>query len=147
MKEYVLCICFSILFCAGVNLFVPSARYAGIINIVCGVYILHTMLSPVKGIIATEFKIDNPNSFFEVDSSFRGLISESSETMEEIFKESPINVMETQLKRELADMYGAQVELKTDEYGLAAYVTADDKYVESIRNYIEKSYSIKTVFE
>ena len=54
LNDYVLSICFAIIFCVVVEVLTPSERYKKIIKIVSGIFILYTLMMPVKNLLKEE---------------------------------------------------------------------------------------------
>lgn len=145
MREYVVCICFSILFCIGVNLLVPSPKYNGIIRIVCGIFILQTMLIPVKNIISSDINARIPEEIFNFDKDFGSFSKQSKEHMDRALVNNSRLAMENQIQREIKGIYAGKVEITETKEGLTAYVESADEGYSKAKEYIEKTYGIKTV--
>ncbi len=77
MKEYILSLCFAILFCAGVNILIPSKKYEGIIRILCGVFVIATVVTPLKKAVLGGNIQRNTSKVFESDPDFELRVSES----------------------------------------------------------------------
>ena len=74
MKNYLLLVSMTIMVCVVVNILVPSPKYSGIIKIVCGLFVVHTLISPIKSIFKTKaFSFEMPalvHDSFESRSRF-----------------------------------------------------------------------------
>ncbi len=77
MKEYILSLCFAILFCTGVNILVPGKKYEGIIRILCGVFVIATVVTPLKKAVLGSNIQRNTAKIFESDPDFELRVSES----------------------------------------------------------------------
>ena len=77
MKEYILSLCFAILFCTGVNILVPSKKYEGIIRILCGIFVIATVVTPLKNAVLGANIQRNTPKVFESDPDFEFRVSES----------------------------------------------------------------------
>ncbi len=77
MKEYILSLCFAILFCTGVNILIPNKKYEGIIRILCGVFVIATVVTPLKNAVLGANIQRNTAKIFESDYDFELRVSES----------------------------------------------------------------------
>lgn len=77
MKDYILSLCFAILLCTGVNILVPGKKYEGIIRILCGVFVIATVVTPLKSAVLGRNIQRNTQKVFEGSYDFELRVSES----------------------------------------------------------------------
>lgn len=149
MKEYVLGVCFAMLFCVAVNTLIPQKRYGGIIKIVCGVFVVFTILSPLENILFSKFSLGD---FFDAnydDWGFYSSIEESRKNFENTIKSGYNEISEEELGRELSVLTKENVSVKinvlSDSIVATVYGVGAKKHP-LVKEYIKSNYGISVEF-
>ena len=144
MREYVMRICFSIVFCSGINLLIPHKRYEGIIKIVCGVFVVFTIISPIRDILFDTDYFDSLKSIQYDDWGFYDITEKSRRD----FKDVSLNDTEKEISSYLTGKFSDEVsvELVMEEDDIKAYVKCRYNDFNSIKRYLQSAYSIKAEF-
>lgn len=144
MREYVIRICFAIVFCSGINLLIPHKRYEGIIKIVCGVFVVFTIISPIRDILFDTDYFDSLKSIQYDDWGFYDITKKSRQD----FKDVSLNDTEKEISSYLTEKFSDEVsvELVMTEDDIKAYVKCSYNDFNSIKGYLQSAYSIKAEF-
>ncbi len=149
MKEYVLGVCFAMLFCVAVNILIPQKRYGGIIKIVCGIFVVFTILSPLENILFSKFTLQD---FFNAnydDWGFYSAVEDSRKNFEDTIKSGYGKISETELGRELRMLTKESVSVKIDvlpDGAVATVYGAQEEQHALIKEYIKSGYGISVNF-
>ena len=146
MREYVICICFAMLFCVGVKILTPSKKYDGIIKIVCGVFVITTIISPLKKFLNLDFNYDYFGDFMKDNEEFAYSVEKSREEFSEDIISYGEKNLSNQISREIEELFADDVAVESYD-GKAWRVTdSETENREKIREYIRKTYGCETVF-
>ena len=96
MKGYVLSVAFAVIICLGASLLTPSERYKGIIKIVCGVFVVSVILSPIKSLLSGNFV---PDIAFENSGAdqFDDIAESSSEKFKNSISQNTQNILNSRI--------------------------------------------------
>ena len=149
LNTYVISICFVMLFCIVVEILSPSEKYKGIIKLVLGIFILYTLLSPIRGLlnpITYDFKL--PDISVENQGSYIVHEKKTKDIFDEILYSSAAESIETEIKCSLDALVGADVnvsvEVDADDLKISVSGVPPEKHDE-VYQYIEKGFSTKPV--
>ncbi len=145
MKEYVLSVAFAVIICLGANLLTPTEKYRGIVKIVCGVFVVSVILSPIKALLTGDLVPEISYEDFNEDE-FNAISKNSAENFKNNISENARDMLTLRISKELCDITGQKV---------TAYFTEDALYVEgvpaeeksAVEKYVLEQYGVKTVFE
>jgi len=142
MREYVICVCFAILFCVGVSILVPSKKYSGIIKIVCGIFVISTVVSPIKNITFYDRVDFDFEKYFE-DEEFNFYLEQGKEKFGSALNSKKTSEMA--LAEEIKLLSKCDVKLKIEEDSLYIEGAQEDKKAK-IYDYLKNTYSIEAIF-
>jgi len=144
MKEYLISVTFSVILCVGVSLIVPSPSYGGIMKIICGVFVVHTLLLPIKNISFASFgnfsfrDTDTENDFlFDVSQRENQFKNALFKKTEDIFRE--------EICGELRKLYSDAIEVRIINGALWVY-NAPVKHRGNIEKYLKDKWNSRVVF-
>ncbi len=145
MKGYVISICFALLFCSAAELVIPSKKYTGIIKIVCGIFVVGVIVSPIKNLIKIDYTKYDTDLYLTDDYGFFSKVNKSRDTfLNELMKNSSETV-ENEISKEIGAVFGVQIRFEFDGQRLMAY-GAQENSKEEISKYILKHYELETSF-
>lgn len=145
MREYIVCICFAVIFCAGVGILVPGKKYEGIIKIVCGIFVVSTVLGPIKNILSHSGDALNFDRYFTDDGSFDYYVSYGRDEFNKALLSPENEITEAVLVAEIRTLAGGDVTVNLQ--GGNAYITGvDGKDEDSVMKYLKDTYSINAIF-
>ena len=136
----VISVAFAIVFCVGISLLVPSPSYTGIMKIICGVFVVYTLLSPIKKIVYSELPAYD-FSGFAYDENFERIVEESRSS----FFQSMSELAKDAIEKEVSLKWGADISIALEKDKVCIY-HAKEEYHDDIAEYIRKNYGIDTVF-
>lgn len=144
MNEYVLKITLAIIFCAGINILIPSQKYAGIMKIICGIFVVYAVLSPLKNILLNDVSFKVNEDYFK-NSVLENRVEESREEFKEILTDSSNEILLGTLKEDIKNLCNLDLDIEVTDN--TVYITgSDDINQPLIQKYIKKQYGLDTVF-
>lgn len=144
IKGYVISICFAILFCVAINILVPSKKYSGIMKIVCGVFVIATIVSPIKQVM--NFDLTNTDKYFRNDE-FEYSVSNAKEKFDKALLSQGTFEAESEIKENIRLRFGIDAEVSTNQSGITIYLPeCDDSMKEKISDYLRNIYSGNEIF-
>lgn len=145
MREYIVCICFAVIFCSGVAILVPGKKYEGIIKIVCGIFVVSTVLGPVKNILSHSSDALNPDRYLKDDGSFDYYVSYGRDEFNKALLSPENETAHLVLAAEIRTLTGGDVTVSLQDGN--AYITGvDSKDEDSVMKYLKDTYSINAIF-
>ncbi len=148
MREYVISVCFAILFCVGVFIVLPHKRYEGIVKIVCGIFVISTVASPIPGILKIAYDKFNFADYIIDENGFYEKVEENEKNYTQYMQENFMEIASENLEKEILSVMGIDVRINIDTSSATA--VAEDvpgEYREKVKNYINENYSLNTVFD
>jgi len=148
MREYVVSVCFAILFCVGVFIVLPHKRYEGIIKIVCGIFVISTVASPIPGILKIGYEKFELADYLTDENGFFEKVEESEKNYTQYMQDNFGKIASGNLEKEISSVMGINVGISIDTS--SASVVAEDvppQYREKLKNYISTNYSLNTIFD
>lgn len=148
MREYVISVCFAILFCVGVFIVLPHKRYEGIVKIVCGIFVISTVASPIPGILKIGYDKFNFADYTIDENGFFEKVEENEKNYTQYMQENFMEIASGNLEKEILSVMGIDVRINIDTSSATA--VAEDvpsEYREKVKNYINENYSLNTVFD
>ncbi len=146
MREYVICICFAMLFCVGVKILTPSKKYDGIMKIVCGVFVISTIVSPIKNILDLDFNYDYSEGFMKDSEEFAYSVEKSREEFSKNILSNAEKNLSGQISAEIKKLFGDDVTVQTGDGKVLKVTDSTPENREKIKEYIRKTYGCETVF-
>lgn len=149
MKSYVLCVCFAILFCVGISILVPGKKYMGIMKIICGIFILYTILTPLKGVLFSGYTLSDVSDFLKDDDGFFDAVERSKRNFERALISGSHSYAESEIASAVSRLNGSEVTvtLEPGENTTTAYLIGADKEKQSqISDFLKKTYALEAVF-
>ncbi len=137
------------LFCVGVNVLVPQKRYGGIIKIVCGVFVVFTILSPLENILFSKFSLVEYFHANYDDWGFYSAVEESRKNFEDTIKSGYSKISEEELGRELSMLTKESVSVKVDVLQDGAVATVyglGNEHRSLVEEYIKSNYDMSVEF-
>ena len=145
MKGYVLSVAFAVIICLGASLLTPSERYRGIVKIVCGVFVVSAILSPIKVLLKGNSMPDLKFNNYGADQ-FDDIAQSSSEKFKNDISQNTKNLLNSRISEELTKLIGKKVKADLGEDVLFAEgVPAEEQ--PGVEKYILENYGLKTVFK
>ncbi len=127
-----------------VNILVPSKKYSGIMKIVCGVFVIATIVSPIKQIM--NFEISDTDKYFR-DDKFEYSVTESKEKFDRALLSRGLSDLEDEIKESIRREFGISASISLDENGINVYLTdGDDSVKDKISDYLGERYSADNIF-
>ncbi len=146
MREYVICICFAMLFCVGVKILTPSKKYDGIIKIVCGVFVITTIISPMKKFLNLDFNYNYFEDFMKDNEGFAYSVEKSREEFSEDIISYGEKNLSHQISGEIEKLFGDVVSVELYDGKSWRVTGCETKNRERISEYIRNTYGCETVF-
>ena len=148
MREYVVSVCFAILFCTGVFIVLPDKRYEGIVKIVCGIFVISTVASPIPGILKIGTEKFSFTDYLSDEIGFFEKAEESQKSYTEYMEKNLSDIASQKLKSEIFSVFGIDAQVKVDASSAEVVVEGiEEKYKENVKSYINTNYSLNTVFD
>lgn len=143
MKNYLLLVSMTIMVCVVVNILVPSPKYSGIIKIVCGLFVVHTLISPIKSIFKTKaFSFEMPAL---VHDSFESRARFAEKSFEEIITSKREEILSREISAEVKKLWNSSLTVEVKE-GKAWVHNSTQKDFEDMKNYLKDRYGLIAVF-
>ena len=146
MKAYVVAITFSIILCAAADMIVPSQKYRGIIRIACGLFVIGTIVSPIKDLIGFEYSSFDSNVFLAGKDEFFFKVEQGKQNYKEYLEENGNGIVQDEISKELSSVFGQNVTVKIAGEGLVLS-DAEVSKREEITEYIKKQYALDVTYE
>ena len=144
MKEYILSVGTAIAVCVIVNLMVPSTKYQGIMKIICGLFVVYTLINPIKNIFKGNLSLPD-NYYTSYDEEFNRRAQSALETFDELMVQGTCLVTSEQLTSDLRKRWNSSVTAKVE--GTAVRIeNADAEDFDDMEDYIKRNYGLTTVF-
>ena len=144
MKEYILLVSMTIMVCVVVNLMVPSPKYAGIVKIVCGLFVVNTLISPIRSIFKTGTFNLEINSFV-ADGEFESGAQLAKKNFDEILASKRAEILSAEVTADLKKLWSDSI--SAEVIGKEVRVNnADDKDFDDIKKYLKDRYGLVAVF-
>ena len=142
LNNYVVSICFVMIFCIVVEVLTPSERYKGIIKIVSGIFILYTLITPIKGLLNPQIYEFDFRNFSSVNI---GEYKTYEEKTKSLFDKALSDAIEDTIESELVAVYGnINIDVTFDNSEIVISGFPSEKHDE-IYAYVEKGYGIKPI--
>ncbi len=143
MKEYILSVSVAIMVCVVVTLLIPSPKYAGIIKIACGLFVVNILINPIKGIFKNKtfsFGMDS----FVYEGDFHSKAHHAEKDFDEILKEKREEILSSEVTTNVKKLWNSSisVEVTGDE---AMVNNAEKKDFENIKKYLKDHYGLTAV--
>jgi len=144
INNYILSICFAIIFCIFAEAFTPSERYRGIIKIVSGVFVLYTFLMPVKGLLDLDsYNFEIPDISTVDGNEYKFYEDKTSEIFNETLRETSRQNLETDIRKTFEES-DAVVEIDQNNSTITVSGIAHSDF-DKISDYIENKYNFKAL--
>ena len=145
MKQYILSITFSVIICLGASLLAPSEKYRGIIKIVCGVFVVSAILSPLKALLFGDFSLDM-NYAFDDGGQFETAVETSGENFAENISENSLDILCLSISQDITSFTGRKVNARISENTLYLQGVLSEEE-SKVKKYVLERYGVETVFE
>ena len=147
MKSYVLCVCFAILFCVAVGILVPGKKYSGIMKIVSGVFILHTILTPLEGVLFSDYTLSDISGVLSDDNGFFDIVEQSKTEFDHALINGSYSRVLNEISQQISKINGAYVTVSSGDGEASVYLTGVYKGKrKQISDFLKKTYGIEAVF-
>ena len=146
MKDYVICVCFAMLFCTAVRLVLPDKKYIGIIRIVCGIFVVSNIVSPIVRISSFDMPALDFEAFLSDDGSFSQMVDRAKSDFEMQLTDPSSAVTEEYLSRELSRVFGGDITAKKHN-GRWILNGAPPGTEQTICDYVSANYGVKAQFD
>lgn len=146
INDYILSICFVIIFCIVIETFTPSESYRGIIKIVLGVFVLYTLMFPLKEVLDfNKYNLVFPDVSITYGSEYEVYMDKTLDIFKESMRETSIKKLEEDIE-ETFNENDAHVAIEPDSYEISVSgITHTD--FDKICSYIENKYNVKPLVE
>lgn len=146
MKEYVICVCFAILFCTGTRIAMPTKSYDGILRILCGIFVVSTMVSPVVRMAKINIPSFETDIFKENDEEFYDLVQRAkNDFSDELVKNGDYNSRQF-LAQELSGLFGCEISVKNRD-GKIILEGVEPKKENEVLEYVSDTYGLEPEFD
>ncbi len=146
MKAYVIAITFSVILCAAADMMVPSQKYRGITRIVCGLFVIGTIVSPVKELIGFDYSSFDSNVFLKGKYEFSSKVEQGKNSYNDYITQNAATILEDEISKEISSVFGQNVRSELGENKLILKGLELSKR-EEVSAYIKKHYGLNTVYE
>ncbi len=144
MNEYVLKITLAIIFCVGINILIPSQKYAGIMKIICGILVVYVVLSPLKNILLKDVSFKVNEDYFKI-SELESRVDKSREEFGEILTGSSNEIFLDIIKDDIKNLCDLDADIEiTDNVVYISRIDAENQPL--IQKYIKEQYGLDTIF-
>ena len=148
MREYVISVCFAILFCVGAFIVLPHKRYEGIVKIVCGIFVISTVASPIPGILKIGYEKFRLADYLNDENGFFEKVEESEKNYTQYMQDNFREIASGNLEKEISSVMGIDVMINIDtSSGTVVAENVPTEYREKLENYISTNYSLNTIFD
>lgn len=148
MREYVISVCFAILFCVGVFIVLPHKRYEGIVKIVCGIFVISTVASPIPGILKIGYEKFRLADYLNDENGFFEKVEESEKNYTQYMQDNFREIASGNLEKEIASVMEIDVRINIDTAsGTVVAENVPTEYREKVEKYISTNYSLNTIFD
>lgn len=142
MKDYVISVCFVLLFCTGIRLVTPGKGYGGIIKIVCGVFVVSVIASPIVRLAKTQTVSFDFDSFIRDDSGFFELADKAKTDFEKQLSLGGGTGSRDALARELSLVFDCTITVdRTDDNWVIRGAPLNKK--DQIADYVLRYYGLR----
>lgn len=146
MKSYVVAITFSVILCAAADMLVPSKKYRGIIRIVCGLFVIGTIVSPIKELISFDYSSFDSNIFLTGKYEFDFKVEQGKQKYKDYLIQNGNSIVQDEIAKEISSVFGQNVTAKlTGEELILEGVEISKK--EEIAAYIKKHFELNVTYE
>ncbi len=145
MREYVISICFAVILCAAADMLVPSKKYRGIIKIVCGMFVISSIVSPIEEIIKFDFTSFDSDMFLNDDVHFYDTVNKSREMYTQYLTENSQSILISEVGRDISSIAGEDINVQLNENELILYGVSMSKR-EEISAYVKRNYGLDTSY-
>lgn len=114
MREYIVSVTFGILFCMGINLLIPNKRYAGIMQIICGVFVVYILIAPLNKILNLSAPELDFSGYLK-DEEFTENSLRAREKFTKELEHSTINATEELLQKDIENEFGITVKVTIEK--------------------------------
>ena len=140
-------VCFAVLFCVGISIFLPHKRYEGIIRIVCGIFVISAVASPVPGILKIGYEKVRIENYLADSDGFFEKIRESEESYTQHMQENFVDIVKEEFQKEISRVFGFDAKVDMDsQSGTVIIEDAPHEKREEIKEYVNTNYSMDTLF-
>ena len=146
MKAYVIAITFSVILCSAADMLVPSEKYRGIIRIVCGLFVIGTIVSPIKELISFDYSSFDSNVFLTGKYEFDSKVEQGKQKYKDYLIQNGNSIVEDEITKEISSVFGQNVTAKLSGEELILE-GADISKREEISVYIKKHYDLNVTYE
>lgn len=145
MKQYILSVTFSVIICLGASLLAPSEKYKGIIKIVCGLFVVSAILSPLKALLLDGFSMDM-NYAFDDGGQFETAVENGGKNFAENISENYMDILSLSISKDITSFTGRTVKVRISDNTL--YLQGVLQEEESkVKKYVLERYGVEAVFE
>lgn len=145
MREYVISISFAVILCAAADMLVPSKKYRGIIKIVCGMFVISSIVSPIGEILKFDFTSFNSDIFLNDDSRFYDIVNKSRENYTQYLAENSQDILISEVGSDISNLAGEAVRVQLNEDVLILY-GVDVSKRDEISAYVKRNYGLNTSY-
>ena len=142
MKQYVICVCFAMILCSAVDILMPSKKYKNIIKIVCAIFVISVIVSPIDSLLSFDYKLIELDKYFEDDSGFLRAVEDSKEKFEGVLKEDGADVVAQEISKQSGEALDMDVKI-VFERGKFVLVDYDKDRLDSITDYLKHNYALE----
>ena len=146
MKSYVVAIAFSVILCTAADMLVPSKKYRGIIRIVCGLFVIGTIVSPIKELISFDYQALDTNVFLTGKYEFDSRGEQGKQKYKEYLIQNGNSIVQDEIAKEISTVFGQNITAKLiGEELILEGVEISKK--EEIATYIKKHFDLNVTYE
>jgi len=144
INNYVISICFAIIFCVVAEAFTPSEKYSKIIKMASGLFIIYTLMSPIKSILNPEvYKIP----VFDYSNDNQGVYKMYEQKTIEVLNDSVYRNYEQNLETDIEEFIKEDINVSINKDDFSVTISGVTSYNrEKISKFVEDNYKIKPIF-
>lgn len=123
---------------------VPSKKYKGIIKIVCGIFVIGTIVSPIKELISFDYSSFDIDRYLKDDYGFFIAAESSRQSFEQELIQNGKENVENEICREIKTVFDIEITAELEADSLKVYGT-DESIRNEVADYIKKHYDINVI--
>ena len=123
---------------------VPSKKYKGIIKIVCGIFVIGTIVSPIKELISFDYSSFDIDRYLKDDYGFFITAENSRQNFEQELIQNGKENVENEICREIKTIFDIEITAELEADSLKVYGT-DESIRNEVADYIKKHYDINVI--
>ncbi len=144
MKEYVITVVFAVIVCLGAGILTPGGKYRGVMKIICGIFVVYNILSPLHRMSGADFAADISPAGLTA-GEFSDISARYARSFNETVSQNGSAMLSDAVSKDLSAFTGVAIKAELIDNSLYVYGVPDAER-ENVRNFITEQYGIEAVF-